>query len=183
MNIFGSRAKMQEILLLLFGAKRVVRQAYNKKEFYEVKYFCKQYNIHFEKADFHVSSGKEFTRTASSGLFFVYFSKKKDLALQAKQAEANLDHETLGLLLDYPPCCISHFSMNFPGLKVVDPKDPLLNMHRREEDWVLLSHFPCSSNCKKSLELGKKYISELDRFDPQYADRLLHELNIYKKSS
>lgn len=183
--IFTSRTKAQEIVLLLHDAKEVVRQGFYEQELPAVEEFCRQNSLFLVKSRFKIILADENQYTNKGlripetdvrlGMYFIYISKDETKAYLASYYELIDDHRKLGLLLGYPECCVDFFCRNFnesnsnPELK---PTNMYTNISKRNEDAVLLSHFPCSSECEKSIELGKGYLAVLGKVDPERASKI-----------
>src|SRR3989344_7976175 len=184
--IFGSKSKAHEILYLLKDVKKVVRQGFYEPELAKVEEFCQQHNLTLAKSRFKVLLADE---TAFSnkgikisgddlrpGLFFVYISKNEREAWLASYYELINDTEELGRLLGYPNCCIDFFIKRFtednPNLQL-KPTNPYTNLTKRDLDLVIISHFPCSSDCEKSIQLGKIFLNVIFEVDQKRADELL----------
>lgn len=186
--IFGSNTKSQEILLLLDNAKPVVRQGFYPHEIAPVQDFCHKNNLHavqskfkvvIPEQGFHDAGMRVEEKDGRLGMYFWYISKNELHAYKASLAELTLHHKELGEHLDYPPCCIQYFIENFSSDKAnlqVKPTNPWTNLSRRESDFVLLSHFPCSSDCQLSITLAQKYYNKIKKNDPHYATTLLQNL-------
>ena len=189
--IFSTRTKSQEILLLLSGAKKVVRQGFYESELGKVIEFFEKNNIFLVKSKFKVllsDKGEPFSNKGMrvgednvDGMYFVYLSLDKKSAYLASYYEITQDHKNLGLILGYPECCVDYFCNHFseqnpnPEQK---PTNPYTNLSKREQDYVLLSHFPCNSDCEKSIELGKKYLQIIKENDEEYAEILVRKLSL-----
>ena len=199
-KIFGSRAKAQEIVLLLAGAKPVVRQGFYSDELDPVVMFCNNNNIHIVRSKFLVriednhaqfsNKGRvqriikrdiiESMTDEYKGMFFLYLSLNRTLAEQAAYSEENQDHKSLGLLLGYPECCIKYFDDNFSEQNTdleQTSSNPYTKLSLRDKDYVILSHFPCNPECQKSINLAKKYLSIISRYDLEYTEELLRRLS------
>lgn len=180
---FGSRMKNQEIFLLLRDMKPVVRQLYSDEEMSRVVDFCKSNDLVLIKSEFRVSVNPDesFLDTgivSKEGFIIVYISKSFDIARQAKHAEMQNDYKSLGLLLGYPNCCIVFFTKNFSAKNTNlthKPANPYTNLTRRKNDYCILNHFPCSSDCEKSIGLAKGYLTV---FPEDYTKELLTELKL-----
>ena len=184
-GIFTSRSKAQEIVLLLHEAKEVVRQGFYKKELPAVEKFCQGHSLFLVKSKFKVilDDENQFTNKGvripgqdqRPGMHLVYFSKDETKAYLASYYELINDHHKLGLLLGYPECCVYFFCQNFKENNTnleLKPTNMYTNISKRHEDIVLISHFPCSSECKKSIEMGKKYFKVLEKIDSERSKEL-----------
>lgn len=190
-NIFGSQTKAQEIVLLLNGAKEVVRQGFYDSELVEVEKFCQENNLFLVKSKFKVllddtnysNKGIRLKENDPQGMFFVYISKKEETAWLASYYELVGDDKNLGLILGYPKCCVDYFVKNFNSNKTnleLKSTNPWTNLSQRSQDCVLLSHFPCDSKCVESVALGKKYFSVLKKIDLERSEELISELGKIK---
>lgn len=179
---FTSKSKAQEIVLLLHDAKEVVRQGFYGQELPAVEEFCKKNFLFLVRSKFKIilTDENHFTNKGRRipeidprpGMYFIYISKDETKAYLASYYELINDHCKLGLLLGYPECCVEFFCQNFNENNTnlqLNPANPYTNITKRDEDAVLLSHFPCSSECEKSIQLGKKYLHALEKVDLQRA--------------
>ena len=190
-RLFKSKAKSQEIVLLMTGIKPVVRQGYYEEELKEIEEFCKENDLHLVRSPFKVVLDDTHNKFSNKGLrvkvddlrkgmIFVYISRDEYLANLATLAELKNDHKELGALLGYPECCINYFCKNFSETNTnpqIESNNPYTNISKRNKDYVLLSHFPCSADCKKSIELAQKYLSVLESVDSEMAMKIFKELN------
>lgn len=188
-RIFGSKTKAQEILLLVAGLKPVVRQGFYEYELPQVEQFCKENEIYLVKSGFkvHLADGSNYSNKGirlpvtdlRPGMFFVYLSLDQYKAWQASHFEAAGKDKELGLLLGYPGCCVDFFCKRFseqnPNLQL-KPTNMFTNLTKRAADQVLLSHFPCNSDCVGSIALGKKYLGLIRKWDRERAEELEKEL-------
>ncbi|HLC91314.1 MAG TPA: DUF483 domain-containing protein [Candidatus Nanoarchaeia archaeon] len=187
--IFGSKTKVQEILCLLYDAKDVVRQGFYSSELQKVKEFCSANKLFIVESPFKVvlADGNRFSNKGIRldldnprlGMVFVYISKDEIKAHEGLLYETLHDDQRLGLLLGYPSCCveyfISHFSAANPNPQIVS-SNPFTNISQREQDCVLISHFPCSADCQESIALGKKYLEILKNVDQDRAKEIFDVL-------
>ena len=182
---FGSYSKAQEILFLVKDAKDVVRQGFYDKELPPLESFCKENRLCLVKSTFKVVlndnsaySNQGLRLPASDpqpGMYLVYISKDQQKAYLASYYELTENHQGLGLLLGYPACCILFFIQNFHEQNTnleLKPINLYTNLTQRENDVVLLSHFPCSSDCQESIALGKKYLEVLQQVDKARAEKI-----------
>ena len=199
-KIFGSRTKALEIIYLLKGMKPVVRQGFYDNEIGRVKDFCKNNDLAIKVAPYKVVladnekySNKGFKAKIDDpreGMFFVYIAKDDKRAAMAATFEFKNDHRSLGLLLGYPSCCVDFFVKNEPERSKKDSdyvvcslknsknvRHPYFkNLCKRHVDIVLLSHFPCSFDCEKSVEIGKRRMRLLHELDQNLAMKYAHQL-------
>ncbi len=113
------------------------------------------------------------------GMFFIYFSKNEKKALLASYAELMNRPRELGILLGYPECCINYFCQQFrednPNPQH-QPTNFLTNLSLRVQDYALLSHFPCHSECAESKKLAQKYFEVIAQADSGWAGELREKL-------
>lgn len=188
--VFGSLSKAQEILFLLKDVKEVVRQGFYPGELPAVEKYCVEMELVLVRSKFKVlladseaysNKGLRVNENDKRGMFFVYISKSEEKALLASYYELVGDELNLGLLLGYPKCCVEFFCRNF-GREGFDLElkatNPWTNLSKRWEDCVLLSHFPCSSECAASVELGKKYFEVLRGYDKERGEEVKRKLEV-----
>lgn len=189
-KIFGSKSKAQEMVLLLEGIKAVIRQGFYESELPKVEEFCQRNKLFLVKSKFKVliddqkeSFSNRGVRLRENdprpGMYFVYISKEEKYALLACYAEMMNRPRELGRELGYPECCIEFFCKNFHADNTnleLTPTNTWTNLTKRGEDCVLLSHFPCSSDCQESINLAKKYFEVIRRVDAKRAEEMLRIL-------
>ncbi|MEK6939217.1 MAG: DUF483 domain-containing protein [Nanoarchaeota archaeon] len=183
--ILGSKIKAQEMVLLLQNAKEVVRQGFFDSELHQVEQFCQKNNLYLVKSTFKVLFADEGVYSNKGiripeqdprpGMYFVYISKDEQKAWLASYYELVQNHKDLGMVLGYPQCCVNYFCKSFTSqhTNLERPsKNPYTNLSKREQDLVILSHFPCNSECKESIELGKKFLQAIYAVDKERAREL-----------
>jgi|SRR3989338_2583177 len=188
-TIFGSKTKAQEILFLLHDLKPAVRQGFYASELPLVEDFCQKKGLFLVKSTFKVllSDHEHFSNQGlripesdpRTGMYFIYISKDEETALLAAYYELVQNDPELGLTLGYPECCIDYFLNHF-SLENSNPeitsKNLFTNLSQRHEDCVLLSHFPCSAECLKSIEIGQKNLELLQKVDSVRAKEMIDSL-------
>lgn len=189
-RVFGSKTKAQEILFLLEEVKETARQGFYPEELREVEKFCAEMNLHLVKSKFKVlladgeaysNKGIKVDENDSRGMQIAYISKDEKKAYLASYYELVGDEKNLGLALGYPLCCVNFFCKNFgkEGFDLqLEPTNEWTNLARRAEDCVLISHFPCSSDCEKSIELGQRYFVVLKKYDYERAKEMMGKLKV-----
>jgi hypothetical protein len=187
--IFGSKTKAEEMVYLLSKAKQVVRQGFYLEELPRIEKFCRENNIHFVKSRFKVLLADENAYSNKGiripehdkreGMYFCYLSKDEKKAWLASYYELMSNDNDLGLLLGYPKCCVDffckRFSPNNPNLQL-NSTTMFTNLSKREKDAVLISHFPCNSECEESVQLGRKHLAIIKEADYERYKELIQNL-------
>ena len=187
--IFGSKTKAQEIVLLINNAKEVIRQGFYEPELFKVEKYCKENNLHLIKSKFKVLLVDETNysnkgiripeKDKRPGMYFTYISKDEQKAWLAAYYELMQNDKDLGLTLGYPSCCVSFFCDNFNSKNPnpeVKSSNPYTNLSKREQDCVLISHFPCNSECQETIKIARKNLSLLTEVDKERAVEMAQEL-------
>lgn len=192
--IFGSWSKAQEILFLLHGLKEVVRHGFYDAEMKAVEEFCTANGLYLVKSKFKVvlDENKEASETFSNlglihsdesnpqGMRMVYISKSEEKAHLAAYFEQTNNQKKLGLILGYPLCCVEFFCQKFSESNCnpeIASNNPFTNLAHREEDCVLISHFPCRTDCSESIKIGKNNLKLLQQLEPERAKIVYNILN------
>ncbi|PIN75804.1 hypothetical protein COV17_03605 [Candidatus Woesearchaeota archaeon CG10_big_fil_rev_8_21_14_0_10_36_11] len=195
-RIFGSKTHAQEIVLLQKDVKHVVRHGFYESEISQVEHYCRENNLFCVRSKFKVIladdtgySNKGFRvpeNDSRQGMYFLYMSKDEEKVWLAAYYELMNNHVDLGLLLGYPRCCVNFFCRNFsennPNPAHI-PTNPFTNLTKRNNDAVLVSHFPCSSDCEESIALAKVYLAVLMKEDTGRTEELLKELRLTQSQS
>jgi len=193
-NIFQSNIKSLEILYVLEGVKPTARIMVDEDEKEKVFNFFKEKELNYAISDFKVvkqdkdkaysdKGVKVSIDSSEKGHFFVYVSKQMESAKKAKELENENKHKELGKLLGYPECCAEFFEKYFEEeskkqndftLATLKDSDGFqfpfyTNIASRHFDLTLLNHFPCSFNCKHSIELAKKNLEVIKKHDKEAA--------------
>lgn len=199
-QIFHSITKSLEVLYVIEGIKPCARILVFEGELDKIKKFLLHEEIFFQISDFKVvkqnmqsefysdKSIKIQKNTHFAGYFFVYISKDKKIAAQAKAAEEKNNHVGLGLILGYPKCCCEFFEKNFSEensdltLKILNSSSGFefpfcSNIAARHFDVSLLSHFPHSFHCKPSIEIAKNNLNIIKKFSRETAEFFSNILN------
>ena len=189
-SIFGSWSKAQEILFLLQGLKDVVRHGFYDFELKAVEEFCTVNSVCLVKSKFRVVLDKSIETTGKfsnlglnasnendkNGMLMVYLSKDEEKAHLAAYYEHTNNQKELGLILGYPACCVDYFCQNFSASNSnpeINSDNIFTNLAHREKDCVLISHFPCRSDCPESIVLGKKNLELLQELEQKRAEKVL----------
>lgn len=183
----GSMTKALEILYVKDGIKPAARIIADEEKADEL-IKCMD-GLSIVKSDFKIKKEVDERRQYSdkgirlpvsskeNGQVFLYISKSKEKAELAKRLEEENKHTELGIALGYPKCCAEFFNKNFP-IESKKQNDYTLSTLRNSQgykfpfytntairhlDLTLLSHFPCSFNCKNSIELAKKNLDAIEK--------------------
>jgi len=186
-SVFGSRMKALEVLCVLNNRKAVVRQGFYPHELTAVEVFCKKNNLFIEKSrnkvalndTEHFTNRGRIVSAQDQGLFFVYISKDELKSVQACLSETLGDHYATGLMLGYPECCVRFFCEQFKNGNlnpVHKPLNPWTNLIERNNDACLLSHFPCSNDCKESISIAQMNAETLRKADENAAQEWIAQL-------
>ncbi|MBI2151185.1 DUF483 domain-containing protein [Candidatus Woesearchaeota archaeon] len=192
-KVFGSWSKAQEILFLLHGLKEVVRHGFYDFELKAVEEFCSANNIFLAKSPFKIilNENKEINQKFSNlglkspdlsdnkGMSMIYLSKDEKKAHLAVYYEQTNNQKELGLLLGYPSCCVDYFCQNFSASNnnpEIASDNIFTNLAHREEDCVLISHFPCKADCSESIKIGKDNLELLQKIESERAKVALNVL-------
>lgn len=123
--------------------------------------------------------------------FYVYFARDPLVPQELRTADEEGDDCKLGSMLGYPPCCVRHFQ-ELRGLSRGDDDDAIdpvlasldddrpiawpVNVSLISQDRTLLSHVPCSAECKPSLDLAMRYLDVLFQTERATASELARTL-------
>ena len=201
-NIFGTKTKALEVLYLLEGLKPVVRHGFYENELPRIEEFCRENGLFIAKSPYKVvivdvkegrysNKGiKVKTEDPRQGMLFIYISKDQEKAVLASRYEDKGSHKEVGLLLGYPLCCIDFFIKHKEEQSIAknDYIEPILNnsqgnifpfytnIFKKQFDVTLLNHFPCSLKCESSIELAKKHLEIIKKYDPSLAEYFVNRL-------
>ena len=201
-KIFGTKTKALEILYLLEGIKPVVRQGFYANEFLKIYRFCQENGLALVRSPYKVvivdaAEGSYSNKGIKvplndkrEGMLFVYISKDEGKAILANAHETEGNHKELGMLLGYPQCCIDFYTKHETEESKAnnDYVNPILNNSEgyefpfynnifiRDFDITLLNHFPCSLKCQDSLELAKRHLNIIQKYDISLANHFIERL-------
>ncbi|MBW2984652.1 DUF483 domain-containing protein [Candidatus Woesearchaeota archaeon] len=195
LTFFKSFTKSMDIIYVIEGLKPVSRIILSEDYFKSSERVLEDYSVSIVPSDFKIKQEIDENRFSNKGVripanskekgrYFVYLSKKEELAEKAKQLEAEAKHAELGKLLGYPKCCCEFFEKNFPA-ESKKQNDYVLaalrgsegfrfpfytNVAIRSMDLNLLSHFPCNFNCEESIRTAKKHLELLKNLSPELGE-------------
>lgn len=108
--------------------------------------------------------------TAPVGAFMVHLGLDKQRVLGARTADLSGNDQAFGNALGIPDCCVSYFLNYRNDASQIQNDFTLYSCHQQTatselDPWVihcaqyfgygLISHFPCSMNCKKTVDMAK----------------------------
>ncbi|MBI1926268.1 DUF483 domain-containing protein [Candidatus Poribacteria bacterium] len=114
---------------------------------------------------------------------FLYLSAHHDDATMLREADREMkgNNQLIGKLLGYPECCCLFFSQHWSKALATSggdltlfslnntheagPYDFYTNNIARIFDYKLISHFPCSYTCQRTIQRGQAYHQVLGDFD------------------
>ncbi|MBI2660727.1 hypothetical protein HYX09_00495 [Candidatus Woesearchaeota archaeon] len=193
---FHSIIKSLDVLYVIGGVKPCSRILVHQDNLGTTIDFLNKNDIKTAVSDFKLLKQNEQSRFYSDksikiknddprkGHFIAYLSK--DNPNEAKEAEEANNHIRLGIELGYPECCCEFFSDNFDENNADLTLDILKNSNgfefhfytniaARHFDINLLSHFPCSFNCEKSIGMAKNNLELIKKHSIELA-------NIFEKT-
>lgn len=192
-NIFKSIIKSLEILYVLENSKSCARILVNEDELRNTINFINKNDLEFSISNFKLKkinnkdsfySDKSIKINKDSlekGYLVLYISKIKELCEKAKAYEGNNMHFELGMVLGYPKCCCEFFAENF-SKKNYDLTLNILknskgfefpfyaNIAARHFDVSLLNHFPCSFDCKFSINIAEENLNIIKGYSKRLSE-------------
>lgn len=184
----GSLTKALDIFYVLKSVKKVARILVKEGDKNIIDFFEKS-NLKFVYSNFKIVKKVDKNRSYADlgckvcpenkkeGDYLLYISNDKDLAIKARDFEDSNNHKILGRILDYPECCVDFFMKYLEEVKDLDYTplsflsstginfSYLINNCLRGYDYSIISHFPCSFQCEKSIILSKKYLDLINADD------------------
>ncbi len=177
-----SLRNITEVLATIEGEKTVVRVPIKNHEWDILTDFCKRNNLEICHSNFKIAVVREtalgdiFTENVTWESdsdkivgFVAYISVSKQAAQIAADMEFEADSNELGDLYQYPSCCVSSYNdkiekgefwldillENSNGVKHSFYSNKIAYLF--DEFSIISDYFPCSLNCKETIQIGKKY--------------------------
>ncbi|MEM0360637.1 MAG: hypothetical protein QXK06_04865 [Candidatus Diapherotrites archaeon] len=194
-----------EILGLVHGVKPISRMSVNPKEasfgtrFKKFREKCERLGLQWQLEYFENFAG------AWPDTTMLYVCKRMKTIEELIEAEKARDVKKIGRIFGFPECCIEFFfgkaenrsNIAFEVLK--NSKKPLSFYNNfvlytasdfkpknalecnclkeaRNKSFYFIYHIPCSFNCNKSIEMGKKYKRVLEKEAPLLAEQAKNAL-------
>lgn len=175
-----------EVLGVIDGIKPAARQIVHEEDIWRVHGFCLAHGLAYAQSPFKIVEGTTMMVTpehSMAGSYFVYISRKESAAKKAAFYESVRNDEKLGHVLGYPPCCIDFYKDHYREAAALgdeycqhslanssDGTYPFVtNNMLRFFDVALISHFPCSFECERSVRLGRRIYRAVEKRNPKLA--------------
>ena len=140
------------------------------------------FNQDVGKGGFSNSCRKLVPINSQNGVFMLHIGKSKEKLLYARELDLNGEDYAFGQALGIPDCCIKTFVQNTTEA-LADQNDYTLFMVGKQklepDPWSvhcaqyfgygLVSHFPCSVNCKRTSTMAKDAAKLLNKVEPDLA--------------
>lgn len=168
--------QLPEIIATEQGLKPVSRfRCYDESDYEHLKEACETYEIQVIRG--HVTFDRYRTNAEEFG-FYVYIEKAKRLDPSVNDSG---DQARFGEILGYPKCCINN-SLKFSKSKgrkekyLKDKIDFRLNTFLKFSNFYLISHFPCSWKCNRTIKYADNLCQALADYDKNYFNLLKKNL-------
>lgn len=195
LDIFDESSS-QELFYVLENIKPAARVPISSLNVSRLNAFCKDNSVHLVLSEKKIigcaDPGKNgfssnFRYVPSShpnAKYWAYISKDKELCKKAKHLDALGDDIGFGTAMGYPECCIRFFvkqinlrkyrcmDLILPAITRVDSYPFYNNYALRYFGYSLISHFPCSLDCKNSHDIAQRNFAALRESFPHIANTL-----------
>lgn len=186
-----------EFIAVAAGLKPVLRtSAVASKKFPALKKTLGKYGLFCESSDFGLGSADGLTLSPQGGSVYAYISKSRELAREAKRIEEDIRAKNAGFhekslrfsrLMGYPDCCFYFYERaNRLALKACSRRQDIEYRARQNTsgrfsfylnnlsrwDGYLVPHFPCSYNCRPSIDYARNVLLVMEDFAPEPALKL-----------
>ncbi|MBD3164091.1 DUF483 domain-containing protein [Candidatus Woesearchaeota archaeon] len=184
----GSMTNAFDIIYVLEGNKPGARIMYHGNK--RILRLLKDMGLDYALSDYKVLKHTDKTRNYSDkgikaarqdrreGSFFLYVSRGREWAEEAKNAEAGGNDILLGKLLGYPECCVEFFEKHkkeaaettndFTVFTFRESSGIVFpwqnNFCLRGFDISLISHFPCSFKCGASRKTAESNFEVIEKY-------------------
>lgn len=204
-KLFGNLHQALEVLYVANGLKKLARLSiYNKNRLNLAKNFIENHRLKIVESSVKYITKRDSNRTyftsyskpvalnnKKGGFIYLYISKSNDLSQLGRICEEHDYSIQFGRILDYPECCIDFYNKNIQRYlkekrdlmhSVLDETEGLFpypfwnNFVTRYFDASLLSHYPCSFNCRESMEMAKERLELIKSISSSLSDYLIGQL-------
>jgi len=145
--------------------------------------------------------GQPYSEKVTSGEVHVFISKSEESLKEASKFgwyplivngrslhKPFIDHMRFGRILGYPDCCIDFFrdfndhnlyNQLYETYKNTSGKPNFLcNSLFMDFTYSLIHHIPCSYRCAKTVKSAKELLLEIEKEEPEFAERIEHNLRL-----
>jgi len=183
-----SRQTLPEFIALLEDVKKVIRISESLKSYPVFVNMLEKMGLSAEHSDFGYSlryDGNYERVYDSPDRVFVYISKDRQLAKDAKDAESRRDDKGLGRILGFPECCTDFYMDRIKDAKVHPDfiRESHINTRGKHNHLInncfydsdldfassLVFHFPCSYSCRESIVRAKRLLGKIRDWMPDEA--------------
>jgi hypothetical protein len=198
-NIQHTGPFLSELLAVKAGLKPLCKGVIEENSFEIIKKICNKNKLFAEKSKFKMllskdERKKDFKVSPDSKLtnwILIYISKNKDYIERAHYLfkSRKWDSAKIGEFLGYPKCCIlSYCDLSRKNINCTDSdriKNSLKNSNRLSfylnnflwgTPYFLISHFPCSYECKKSIKYAKELLNVIRNENFDFSNELIKTL-------
>jgi cyclic pyranopterin phosphate synthase len=179
-----------DFILVKSGFKPLMRLFIYPNEYKKLEAFIKGQSLFIAHSDYKVppefwAAEEALPLDSKEGMIYAYVSKSEELLEKAKVYEGydfnTHNHKKFGRLLGYPSCCIDFFLKNNkrPHPEFVNraiEKSNKFSFYLNNLLWGtpyhIISHFPCSYDCKESIEYAKKAFKIIRKEEPLFGSEL-----------
>ena len=193
---------MREIIPVYEKTKPASRIFIPNNLFNKFEAICNKYNIFIEKGIYKIIGKRDIGKggwsnkikrkvsiKSKKGQLPYYISRDKNLAKRARNAEFKNNDKDFGNLLGFPSCCQKFYVKYYKKANSKQCDFSLYTLKETKEDYPynaynnyvaqyfgfsLLSHFPCSFNCKESAKISKRYYNTLVKYSKRWANSFLY---------
>ena len=145
--------------------------------------------------------GVPFSDRLTEGFIRVFIAKSEEPIRQAQRFgwyplvikgralhKPFIDHLRFGKALGYPGCCIDFFKQFNDHNKYNNLYETYKNSEEKpnflcnclfmDYTYSLIHHIPCSYNCKETIKFTSELLKEIEKEDPEYADKIKYYLKL-----
>ena len=186
-----SAGAVNDLLLLEAGVRSVVRLSCNVAQLSEIEnallplgFVSRKWRKNIEPAsavsassNFVIAGRASDARADGDGRTFLFVARDDATAFLAENFA--MDDAVLGALLGYPSCCVrafvqhrDHYMQRLHPAFAIPGGNALPFWSNTMVDafgWHLVSHFPCSAQCRQTREMALRNWSIIGKVDPERA--------------
>lgn len=176
---------LSEFFLFFSNKKEIIRLSLNVKDFNQVKSLCEKNQLKYEFTSFitidyenswtSLVQNNNNNQLKDTDTIVMVIGKSSQILNEYINAEADFNYIKAGNLLGYPTCCVNAYK-DIEPLKQNWYKFYFLNNQKKYPFWAnrintifgggafIGEMFPCSLNCIKAIEIGKKAEKSMNDF-------------------